>query len=276
MKFVRDSSHIAIVAAALVGLTPALAQDNSDWALDIRSAARLIAGSAPADVSQYRAAVQLTLDPGWHTYWRYPGDAGVPPRFDFSDSENLRTVKVQYPAPQIFHEDGGTSIGYDGQAIFPLRVTPRDPSKPVLLKAGIYYAVCEKLCVPASGHVELTLKPGQKSGFDQRLDKAEGEVPKPIDAQQVGLTAKRASGGAKPLVFVDVATAANIQLFAEGPTDEWALPIPKPAPGAPAGHRYFGFELDGLPPGVNPMGPLLLTFTIVGNGKPVETTIHLD
>ena len=65
-------------------------------------------------------------------------------------------------------------------------------------------------------------------------------------------------------------------MFVEGPTPEWALPIPKPAPGAPAGHQQFGFELDGLPPGVDPKGHFELTFTIVEGGRPIEVKTHLD
>jgi hypothetical protein len=65
-------------------------------------------------------------------------------------------------------------------------------------------------------------------------------------------------------------------MFVEGPTAEWALPIPKAAPGAPAGHQHFGFELDGLPPGVNPKGSFDLTFTIVRGGRASEVKTHLD
>ena len=280
MLFVRDSSLriapvIGLLLAAWAG-TPALAQDASEWALDIRSAARVIAASAPRGATQFRTAVELRLDPGWHTYWRYPGDSGVPPNFDFSESDNLLAAKVLYPAPQAFSDETGTSIGYGDHVIFPMSITPRDPNKPVRLRVGVFYAVCEKLCVPASGHPELTLKPGQSSGYDDRIASAEANVPKQVSPQQAGLTAKRVSGGPKPLVDVDVATDDNIQIFAEGPTAEWALPIPKPAPGAPPGHRHFVFELDGLPPGVDPKGPLDLTFTMVGGDRPIEATTHLD
>ena len=65
-------------------------------------------------------------------------------------------------------------------------------------------------------------------------------------------------------------------MFVEGPTPEWALPIPKPAPGAPPGHAHFGFELDGLPPGVDPKGPFELTFTIVQGDRATEVKTHLD
>ena len=67
---------------------------------------------------------------------------------------------------------------------------------------------------------------------------------------------RRVNNAAKPLIAVDLEAAAGepVDLFAEGPTPEWALPIPTAGAGAPAGRRRFGFELDGLPPGVEPKG----------------------
>ncbi len=91
------------------------------------------------------------MQPGWKTYWRYPGDSGVPPRFDFSGSENLKDAKVLFPAPHLFTDETGHSLGYKNSAIFPLVITPQQPGKPVRLRMKIDYAVCEKLCVPAEG-----------------------------------------------------------------------------------------------------------------------------
>jgi len=83
---------------------------------------------------------------------------------------------------------------------------------------------------------------------------------------------------AKPLIMVDIKapTGAPFDVFVEGPTPDWALPIPKRAAGAPAGHQYFGFELDGLPPGVDPKGHFDLTFTVVEGERALEVKSHLD
>jgi len=218
------------------------------------------------------------MQPGWHTYWRYPGDSGVPPRFSFAGSDNLASATVLFPAPHAFTDEAGTTIGYKGKVILPVSVVPRQKDKPVTLRAKIDYAVCEKLCVPAEARLELTLDP--TSGADNAaLAAAEARVPQPVSAAEAGLTARRANDDKrKPLVFVDLAADAGQQvaLFVEGPTAEWALPIPKPAPGAPPGHQHFGFELDGLPPGVDPKGPFELTFTIVKGDRATEVKTHLD
>jgi DsbC/DsbD-like thiol-disulfide interchange protein len=274
----RFCTILAGCGFAALAAGPARAADTSPWVADTYSAIRLIAGANKPGADALRAGIEIKLQPAWHTYWRYPGDSGVPPRFSFTGSDNLATVKVLYPAPRAFTDDVGTIIGYKGDVILPLRVLPRQKDKPVTLRAKVDYAVCDRLCVPVEAKLELTLPP--TGGADNAdLDAAEARVPKPVTPAEAGLSAKRASDDkVKPLVFVDLAapTGARIELFVEGPTPEWALPIPKPAPGAPAGHQYFGFELDGLPPGVNPKGPFELTFTIVQGDRATEVKTHLD
>jgi len=257
---------------------PAYAADASPWTNDNNHAAfRLIAGTNKPSAAHLRAGIEIKMEPGWHTYWRYPGDSGVPPRFDFSHSENLAAAKVLYPAPHLYSDETGNSLGYKDRVIFPVRITFRQPGKPVKLHVKLDYAVCEKLCVPAQGSAELTLGAGD-SAQDAQLAAAETRVPKPMPAEQAGLTVRRVNDAAKPLIMVDIKapTGAPFDVFVEGPTPEWALPIPKRAAGAPAGHQYFGFELDGLPPGVDPKGHFDLTFTVVEGERALEVKSHLD
>ncbi len=99
-----------------------------------------------------------------------------------------------------------------------------------------------------------------------------------MEASEADLTARRVNTAAKPLVAVDFKADGDkpVALFVEGPSPEWALPIPVPAQGAPAGRRHFGFELDGLPPGVDPKGAFELTFTVVEGDRAYEIKTHLD
>jgi DsbC/DsbD-like thiol-disulfide interchange protein len=278
MFFRQICATLAAGGFAMLTGSAAHAADASPWATDNYSAIRLVAGANQPGADALRAGIEIKLQPAWHTYWRYPGDSGVPPRFSFAGSDNLATVKVLYPAPQAITDDVGTTIGYKGNVILPLRVFPRQKGKPVTLRAKVDYAVCDRLCVPVEAKVELTLPP--TGGADNAaLDAAEARVPKPVTVAEAGLSAKRASDDkVKPLVLVDLVapTGTPVELFVEGPTPEWALPIPKPAPGAPPGHQYFGFELDGLPPGVDPKTPFELTFTIVQGDRATEVKTHLD
>ncbi len=258
-------------------LAAAHANDASPWSQDNKSAIRLIAGTNKTSMPLV-AGVEIALQPGWHTYWRYPGDLGVPPHFDFSASSNVKAVEVRYPVPRLLRFDkGGQSLGYENNVIFPLEVTPTDPGKPVRLTVTLAYAVCENLCIPATGHAELPLEPGE-STQELRVKAAQARVPKSVSAAELGLSLRRVDRRARPSVAVDLKVRTNepVQLFVEGPTPQWALPIPKPERGAPAGQAQFTFELDGLPPGVNPKNPLDLTFTAVEGGYAFETKTHLD
>lgn len=257
--------------------TLADAADASAWSDDTRSSLRLVAGSSKSSEPKLRAGVEIKLQPGWKTYWRYPGDSGVPPRFDFAGSDNVLRAKVLYPAPHLFTDETGNSLGYKTNVVFPVQVTPRQPGKPVTLRLKLDYAVCEKLCIPAEARAELSFGAGE-SGNDAALTAAEARVPKPATAAEIGLTARRVTMAAKPLVDVAIKAEGNkpMTLFVEGPSADWALPIPVPAQGAPAGARHFGFELDGVPPGVDPKGSFELTFTVIEGDRAVEVTTHLD
>lgn len=131
------------------------------------------------------AGVALQLAPGWKTYWRSPGDAGIPPQFDWSGSRNLAGVEVHWPAPEVFHTNGMQSVGYTGDVVLPLEVVPADPGRPVALRLEMELGVCEDICVPATLLLEADLGPA--AGDPQ------GQAGRAVSR---GLAARPASGAA--------------------------------------------------------------------------------
>src|ERR1700721_2023468 len=130
------------------------AQDASPWQKDGHSAVRLLAGSRSGAV--LLGGIPFQLPPGWKTYWRTPGDSGVPPRFDFSKSDNVEAVTVLWPAPTKFDGGaGGPPLGHHDQVVLPLRIVAKSAAKPVTLRADITYAVCEKICIPGQANDDL-------------------------------------------------------------------------------------------------------------------------
>jgi DsbC/DsbD-like thiol-disulfide interchange protein len=254
----------------------ARAQDASPWQRDGRSAVRLLAGSRSSAVLMGGIAFQL--QPGWKTYWRTPGDSGVPPRFDFSKSDNIEAVTVLWPAPMQFDDGaGGHSLGYKGQVVLPLRIVAKSADKPVTLRAAINYAVCEKLCIPVEANAELAFA-SVASTEDSALFAALDTVPKPANVGDPNpLTIRDVKRDGKSAVVVNVATpdARDVSLFVEGPTPDWALPVPKLIEGGPPGVKRFSFELDGLPPGVSPEGAAL-KLTLVGSDRAYEFNVNLN
>ncbi len=270
-----------LVATIVAGINLAAAADASAWDGDARSGIRLIGGAETTDGGSrlLRAGLEIRLSPGWKTYWRYPGDSGVPPNFDFGKSENVKSVNVLWPAPQRLADSEGVTIGYKTGVVFPLKVVPQDPDKPVILRLKLDYAVCEKLCVPAQGQAELLIKSG--GTFAPAIAAAEKAVPQPralgADAPLAVRKVTREDGGKLPRILVDVAAPAGaaVVLFAEGPSPDWALPVPEPVEGAPAGLQRFAFAIDGLPPGASSKGAEL-KFTAVAGADAIETTYRLD
>src|SRR6516162_5087812 len=272
------------ILMSLAAAPSASAQDASNWDGQAHSAARLIAGatSKNQDAAFLRAGIEIRLDPGWQTYWRDPGDSGTPPTFDFSGSENVKSVNVLWPAPERFPDGaGGNSIGYRNNVILPLHVVPVEGAKQTALRLKLEYDVCSKICIPVESNLVLNLSgDGAK---DAAIEKAEVRVPRLValarqprldqsasaqsatgetanrrgDALAI-LAVRRQPGDAHERVIVDVAAPAGapVELFVEGPTPDWSLPLPQQ--GAADGTiRHFEFELEGLPPDAKAEGAAL-------------------
>ena len=300
------SVFAAVILMCLAAPQPVSAQDASNWDGQAHSAARLIAGAMSKDHAFLRAGIEIKLDPGWQTYWRDPGDSGSPPTFDFSGSENVKAVNVLWPAPEKFADGaGGNSIGYRNHVVLPLHVIPAQNAKQTALRLKLEYDICSNICIPVESSLELTLA-GDGAG-DAAIKQAELRVPRPVAlGQQIRVDAepqpgsgaagqasasetadrhndrlailgiRREPGDAHDRVLVDVAapTGAPVDLFVEGPTPDWSLPLPQQ--GAIEGTvRHFEFELEGLPPGAKIEGAVL-TLTAVSGDDAIEVTAHLD
>jgi DsbC/DsbD-like thiol-disulfide interchange protein len=278
---------LTIVTAAFTcagGLSAAGAQDASAWQKQDHAVARLVAGTMvkTPHASYLRAGIEIRLDPGWKTYWRYPGDTGVPPTFDFGGSQNLKSATVEWPAPKRFSDGaGGNSIGYLGDVVLPLRVVPVDLAQPVALRLKLDYAICGTLCVPARARLELALT--GNSADEPILEQAEQRVPRrvplgPDSGNALAIVSvQRQPGSGHGRVTVDVAAPADaaVVLFAEGPTPAWALPLPEPSGPTSGRVRHFTIDLDGLPPGAHAHGAAL-TLTAVSGDDAIEVPADLD
>ena len=133
-------------------LLPATAQDRLSDLVQLQ----VIDGGRSAS-GQHLAALHFTLKSGWKTYWRAPGDAGIPPHFSWQGSRNLRDVDVVWPAPVIFDQGGEQSVGYANQLVLPLRVTPKSGARGLRLKGEVFIGICKHICVPATLRFDQTL-----------------------------------------------------------------------------------------------------------------------
>lgn len=113
-------------------------------------------GWTQADGS-HLAGLHLTLAPGWKTYWRVPGDAGIPPQFDWAGSENIAQLALSWPAPHVFDQSGYRSIGYKDDLVIPLHITPKTAGGDIRIKGEIDIGVCNDICIPQTFRFDQTV-----------------------------------------------------------------------------------------------------------------------
>lgn len=168
------------------------------------------------DGGTHIAAIHLQLAPHWKTYWRAPGEAGIPPAFDWSGSSNLRSVAPVWPVPEVFELNGMRAIGYLDELVLPLRVVPKDPTLPVRLEGRIDIGICNDICLPVSLELSADLAPGGsvdaliRSALRDSPQTASGagvgRVSCTLEPQARGMTMQAtievpAQGGAETVVF---------------------------------------------------------------------------
>ncbi len=116
-------------------------------------------------MSTLSAGIQIELNKGWKTYWRSPGEVGIPPQVDWSASQNVKNVRFEWPAPERFTAFGIENFGYKGEVVFPLQINLERPGEATLLSANVSLLVCSDVCVPETLHLSLLLSPG--TGIDR-------------------------------------------------------------------------------------------------------------
>src|SRR4029079_10904988 len=176
---------LSFIAGAILGIAAgeaalAAVTSSSPWVVSNSSKVRLVSGTVDLDdTPALVAGVQLRMDPGWKTYWKNPGDSGVPPGFDWSGSKNLKQAELLYPAPHSFADASGTAIGYEDEVVFPLKLTPEREGEPIELKLAFSYGLCKNLCVPNDVSLALALSPEISNGDAALIDSFIARVPKP-------------------------------------------------------------------------------------------------
>ena len=174
-----DTRMIRIFALAALLATPAAAFTQDDL---LR--AELLPGWRTAG-GAHMAALSLTLAPGWKTYWRSPGEAGIPPVLDFAGSTNLKSVRLHWPSPALFDVSGLSTLGYHDALILPIEITPERAGQPVDLKLFVDLGVCRDICVPARLDLTATLPVQGAPDAAIRAALAAG----PVSGARAGLTA---------------------------------------------------------------------------------------
>ncbi|MDS9467105.1 protein-disulfide reductase DsbD family protein [Paracoccus sp. MBLB3053] len=163
-------------AFLLISTIPALAQDGGTMPSELPPglvSVELLPGWTLPD-GHRMVALSVVLEPGWKTYWRSPGDTGVPPQFDWQGSGNLASVAIHWPRPEVIESGGERTLGYHDRLILPIEAVPAQPDQQVELRAVIDFGICEEICVP----VQVTLAaPPAHHAPDPAIEAALAETP---------------------------------------------------------------------------------------------------
>lgn len=210
-----------------VACAPFLTLPASAQSLVSRGQSFLTAGivpGAPVDDGVRVVGVELDLAPKWKTYWRSPGEVGIPPKFDFSKSTNLDKAEVLWPRPELFDSFGQRTVGYSGKVVLPVAVTPKDPSAPVGLDLAMEVGVCHEVCVLEVAELTRSI-PADLSEGAADVAAAMRRVPQPGFAQGMEQATCRISGAGRDRRFDAAITfdrpVSDPTVLIEGPNGAW-------------------------------------------------------
>ncbi|MDZ7906309.1 MAG: protein-disulfide reductase DsbD family protein [Cypionkella sp.] len=171
MKWIAHLFAVLAVAAL-----PAAAQVDGIAQAQLRVGGQM-------DDGRLLGAVQITLNPDWKTYWRSPGEGGLPPHFNWTGSENLADVGIIWPRPQVFTSAGITNIGYHDDLVLPIAITPVDASQPVQVQLHMTLGVCKDICIPAD--LTFSAQVGPNMPPDPVIQTALAQQPVTLSAQDL-------------------------------------------------------------------------------------------
>jgi suppressor for copper-sensitivity B len=195
----------------------------SDWVREDQAQLRLIAAQTGTGAGgELRLGLQMRLAPGWKTYWRTPGDAGLPLHIDWAGSTNLESAELRWPVPQRYTLLGLDTFGYGDEVVFPIALKPARTGEAVSLSAVVDYLVCERICIPYTAKLALYIPagPAAPSAFVQAIDRFWVRVPGDGAAHGLRLEQAEWRAGSAPTLAVTVAAREPLvapDLFVEAP-----------------------------------------------------------
>lgn len=208
------------------------------WALPSFAAAKPYEArffSAGFDGANHLGGLHLTMNPGWKTYWRVPGDGGIPPSIE-AKGGNIAAFSFACPVPRRIASEGGEAIGYTDEVVFPWTLRPADVAKPVTAALSAFLGVCETVCIPVPVTGDLVLQPVGAATRDTGL-LASWQARVPTETKIISAVAAGEDGQ----IFIDVDVAEAVRdIFVEGSALHFFL-----APSFDTAHRRARLVVHG-------------------------------
>lgn len=257
-----------LVATALVAFAPlpVAADGHSGTQAEIE-----VLPGWRADDGTHMAALRFTLSPGWKTYWRAPGEAGLPPQFDWSGSQNLADVTLHWPVPEVFTSNGMTTLGYHDELVLPIEIRPIDATADVALSGALAMGICQDICMPMQTNVAAILS-GAHAEHDARIVGALNA--RPDSADEAGVASAQCT--VEPIAD-GLRVTAKIDMPAIGPSEMTVIEPASPEIWVSEAitrraENMLTATADLVPPEARPfdLDPQTLRFTVLAAGRAVD------
>ena len=281
----------ACLALAMVGCGlwggPVRADSASAWAANDHARVRLISAiAATGEQKTLPLGLEFRLAPQWKTYWRAPGDAGYPPRIDWSGSSNVAEIAIAWPLPRRYSIFGLNTFVYQDAVVLPLTLRPITPGEPVALRAHVSYLLCDQICIPYEADLSLDLPSGEAAdsahapliaAFADRVPRAaiERAAGAGLTIDSAALTIRGASEGVLEVLARSDAPFNAPDLLVEGPN---ALLFEAPQVALSDGSRRALLRLPVRLVGTKAVWPRepALTVTLADGTRAIEQALKPD
>jgi suppressor for copper-sensitivity B len=234
MFLTKPLAALAVLLTCVAALAGPATAAISPWVGDEHAAVRLISASeATGSAGMVDLGLEFRLGPGWHIYWRSPGDAGYPPSVDWSGSDNLTGAALSWPAPRRLTLLGFETMAYEGGVVLPVTATLARPGAPLAVRAAVEYLACAEICVPYEAKLDLALPSGAAGPGPQAplIAAAAAQVPGPAQAAGIARVEARIAGTAQSgtlAVIIDATPRlTHPDLFVEGLGDNASAGAPR-------------------------------------------------
>lgn len=234
---------------------------SSPWFQTDGARLRLVTIAAPDAEGMVRGVLQIALEPGWKTYWKDPGDAGIPPQIDVSSSMNVTAAEISFPPPQRFDDGVSHWAGYGAPISLPVRFKVTDPAHFTAIDADIFLGICKDVCVP----VQARLSVAPDDGFGDEATVVAGFSRLPAQAGSAFGISAVTDAGSELIAEANLPEGVDVpELFVVTPHG-WGL---KPPQLERSGERVI-FRIPVLDRPQSKAEAIEIEYTLISGGKSV-------
>lgn len=275
----RRGAQILVAALLLLLLASVSAHSQaSAWGGIDEAEVRLISATTATGLSgNVTLGLQFRMKKDWKVYWRSPGDAGFPPRLDWSGSQNFKSADIAWPQPIRFSVLGFETVGYHDGVVLPVTAALADPAKPASFALTVDYLACAQICVPANAKLNLDLPAGMAtpSEFADLIARNAARVPGDGTRDQLAIETVAAAGTKeKPILEIIARSPQPIDspdVFVEGPP-ALRFGVPKVALGDGGRMARLSVPVDAAPGAEPKLAGESVTLTLVTGDRSMEKT----